>query len=36
MAKIEELESLFFMLVYLIKGQIPWGKQGEDLFKAES
>ena len=35
-AKKEELESLFFMLVYLLKGSVPWGKVGEDMFKKES
>lgn len=34
--KKDDLESLFFLLVYLIKGQLPWGKGGEEIFKKEA
>lgn len=38
-AKIEDLECLFFLLCYLLKGQLPWSKHGastQEAFRKEA
>ena len=36
MAKREDLETLFFIIIYLIKGSCPWAKPGKEEFTKEA
>ena len=35
-SKLEDIESLYFMLVFLIKGHLPWGKNIDEIFRKEA